>query len=420
MPEGTPDAPPPPVLPILRPRTGIAWAVIAVVFLAVQAMRLLPDQDPEGATKIVLEVMRQQVQQQYGVSDVVKGFKIGALEESRLAALDGFKEGPVPQRQRFAVVAGDIEGPAAARERLEETERILAEKGIPLEGTEKEVQALLHRLYAGDARPHDPSVLAAAEQATLRRELDWFGDLALAPEGSPGRGAVLAPARAMTTRQLVLMAALLVLLGVGLAAAVLHWVLAANGSVRFLLRPGAAPHGVYAETFAAWILLFIGLQVGAGLLFALLAPGSGILLPGAVSFLGSLVALRWPVYRGVPWSRVRADVGLFLSPTPVRDVLAGVACWAMAVPVMAAALVVSVILMAVQQSMAGPPDPLAPPAMPSHPAMGEVGNGTGWIGILLLAAVVAPVVEETFFRGVLYRHLRDATGLLQRGGSVIV
>jgi hypothetical protein len=31
------------------------------------------------------------------------------------------------------------------------------------------------------------------------------------------------------------------------------------------------------------------------------------------------------------------------------------------------------------------------------------------IAVLVLAAIVAPIVEETLFRGVFYRHLRDAT-----------
>jgi membrane protease YdiL (CAAX protease family) len=36
--------------------------------------------------------------------------------------------------------------------------------------------------------------------------------------------------------------------------------------------------------------------------------------------------------------------------------------------------------------------------------------------VLLLASVVAPIVEETMFRGVLYRHLREASC---RWGSVL-
>ena len=45
------------------------------------------------------------------------------------------------------------------------------------------------------------------------------------------------------------------------------------------------------------------------------------------------------------------------------------------------------------------------------PSFNSWWKGTGGSGRLssLLASVAAPVVEETMFRGVLYRHLREAT-----------
>ena len=38
--------------------------------------------------------------------------------------------------------------------------------------------------------------------------------------------------------------------------------------------------------------------------------------------------------------------------------------------------------------------------------------------VVLTACVAAPIVEETMFRGVLYRHLRDLTGGWQRWISI--
>jgi membrane protease YdiL (CAAX protease family) len=37
------------------------------------------------------------------------------------------------------------------------------------------------------------------------------------------------------------------------------------------------------------------------------------------------------------------------------------------------------------------------------------GDWTVYVQALVVAAVIAPIVEETMFRGVLYRHLRDAS-----------
>jgi membrane protease YdiL (CAAX protease family) len=40
--------------------------------------------------------------------------------------------------------------------------------------------------------------------------------------------------------------------------------------------------------------------------------------------------------------------------------------------------------------------------------------------VLLLASVIAPIVEETMFRGVLYRHLREASSRLGFVLSILV
>ena len=57
-----------------------------------------------------------------------------------------------------------------------------------------------------------------------------------------------------------------------------------------------------------------------------------------------------------------------------------------------------------------------------HPIVFEVTHaGWGsWLQILFVASVMAPLVEETMFRGVLYRHLREATGRLRHGASVVL
>jgi membrane protease YdiL (CAAX protease family) len=62
------------------------------------------------------------------------------------------------------------------------------------------------------------------------------------------------------------------------------------------------------------------------------------------------------------------------------------------------------------------------PASPSHPIMHLMmsGDSVMWIGVFLAACVAAPIVEETMFRGVLYRHLRERGIQWQRVTSVAV
>ena len=51
-----------------------------------------------------------------------------------------------------------------------------------------------------------------------------------------------------------------------------------------------------------------------------------------------------------------------------------------------------------------------PGRLPTHPVVGLAG-GNWWVRlqIVIAASVTAPILEETMFRGVLYRHLREAT-----------
>ena len=52
----------------------------------------------------------------------------------------------------------------------------------------------------------------------------------------------------------------------------------------------------------------------------------------------------------------------------------------------------------------------SPLSNPGHPVVELLVRGNAWtkIQVLLAAAVAAPLLEETVFRGLLYRHLRDA------------
>jgi membrane protease YdiL (CAAX protease family) len=65
---------------------------------------------------------------------------------------------------------------------------------------------------------------------------------------------------------------------------------------------------------------------------------------------------------------------------------------------------------------------ILPEETPGHPLVAYVIR-SGWWGrlqALLVAGVVAPLVEETMFRGVLYRHLREYTAWLGRPVAVRV
>ena len=63
----------------------------------------------------------------------------------------------------------------------------------------------------------------------------------------------------------------------------------------------------------------------------------------------------------------------------------------------------------------------ARPSMPGHPIQEDIMSGNQFtiFFVFISACVAAPIVEETMFRGVLLRHLRDWTSGWQVWASIV-
>ncbi len=295
----------------------------------------------------------------------------------------------VAQRLRLAVLAGELVGPSEAL-------KVLHDLPEDSDADRETVAALeeIYRTYQDDPHGRPPD---AAVQRT-RETLGWFGELAAAPPDTPdaaARAAALAPARRTAVAIFTTAGLGLLALATGLFLLVISTVLAVNGTLRPRFRVGSHFGGVYAETFAVWFLLFFALNYAARFVSV---PGSDLLVAGIVD-LASLAALCWPVVRGVPWRVMLAEVGLARPARPGIELASGVGIYLMAVPLFAAGLLVTFVLMTLTKKT----------GMPGHPLTPEVAESGRWVRLqaLLVAAVVAPIVEETMFRGVLYRHLRE-------------
>ncbi len=330
--------------------------------------------------------------------------------------------GSVGQRQRFVILAAELAGTEEARRILRELDAELADppRGDPPELTEAQadVQTLLHALYGADVRDDEhelaPVRLTDDQRELLVQHLEWFGRLALAPpeaEEQADRKAVLAPAW-----RVLLLLLVVVVLGVlagfaGFIGLVVTGVLTIVGKVRSGLVAGAGPHAIYAETFAIWMFVFFGLQVAAGFVATASGMQAHQLALAAAAFFVSLGVLLWPVLRGIPWRQVRTDIGWTLGRRPVLEPAFGVAGYAMTLPLLAVGLVFVIVFMMIQTALAGPVPTFAPMGGPAHPIITDLAQGHWWAKaqVLFMAVVAAPIVEETMFRGVLYRHLRDAS-----------
>jgi membrane protease YdiL (CAAX protease family) len=195
---------------------------------------------------------------------------------------------------------------------------------------------------------------------------------------------------------------------VGMILLIVFGALGIAGKLRGGLTGGPAYGGIYAETFAVYFVLFPALSLALSRVPAGPAP---LLLSGVAPLL-SLAALAWPVLRGVPWQQFRKDIGWNTGRQPALEPLLGVGCYLGALFFFVAVLAVYVILMALH---------LWHGEMPAHPIVTYLARA-GWWGFLqvvIVAGVIAPVVEETMFRGVLYRHLREATGPVGRVAGVL-
>jgi membrane protease YdiL (CAAX protease family) len=133
---------------------------------------------------------------------------------------------------------------------------------------------------------------------------------------------------------------------------------------------------------------------------------SGLLLGSMIAMFASLLALFWPIIRGVPFARFRQETGLFARNILVEG-FAGLATYTLMLPIVIVGVVLSLLLGLIISFFFGELPP------PEHPIQGAIGGSLlGLVLIYLVACVAAPIVEEIMFRGVLYRYLRDGTGRL--------
>jgi membrane protease YdiL (CAAX protease family) len=218
-----------------------------------------------------------------------------------------------------------------------------------------------------------------------------------------------------------------VLLGLGMlltgvVSLAVFFFLAVTGNLVSKMHGEAQRGSIYLQTFALWMVLFVVLQLLSGMAAEWITdPVIGQLLMPVAFFL-SLVVLAWPVIRGISFAEVREDIGLKLG-NPFKEVVVGMLAYTALLPFLLCAAVISVILAALltmMQSANQPTNEFAGGTQGGHPIQEEIASGdiTTWLIVFVTACIAAPIIEETMFRGVFYRHLRDATDRWRRLPSI--
>jgi membrane protease YdiL (CAAX protease family) len=283
------------------------------------------------------------------------------------------------EKVRAAIVAGEVSGAAAATQRLDQ---------LPPDARDREDVRALRAVYeSGNAVG-----IGATQRDAVIGKHGWFGRLALSfgsPPDDPERRAALRPA----VRTAVM---LFVATGVGGLALLTGFVLLVVAFVRWLgggfvtaYRPATAPTGPFLEAFAVYLLGMVGIAAVVRRIV-----GDRV---GATWFVVVILPLvfLWPLLRGIPRADLRAGLGWHRGRGLWREAAAGFVGYLAGLPVLLAGGMITLLL----QRFSG--------SDTSHPIVNEVARG-GWrtVQLFFLAALWAPVVEETMFRGAFFHHLR--------------
>ena len=404
------------------PRKGVAWLawlfIVGLVGVLVWHQREDPPKPAEanGQDPMGLVLMQLQAKLFVGLADVFQ-----MPSESVYPSVKPLDTGSVDQRLRYVALAGELAGTDEALARLISLNKKLATQHIEMTPQQVEVQETLRRVYerrSSDGPVH--SLITPKERETLKERLGWFGELALHPADGPdeaARAATLRPAK----RALIgfgMGFGLIMLLGLcGLAGLLIFMIQFVKHGGQGQVGPGSPYNGVYAETFAVWMALFLAPQFLQSWLTALSPAPERRLLWTGIFFLGSLVAVFWPLVRGVPLRQLRYDIGLNSGRGILTEMLLGWVGYAISLPFLAAGFLIMLLVLSIGHGIEPPigrEDYFGPTNPGSHPAILVMSSSNWWlrVQIAVLACVIAPLVEETVFRGFLYRHLRGLTGRL--------
>jgi membrane protease YdiL (CAAX protease family) len=333
---------------------------------------------------------------------------------SLVRQVEMLNRGSVDERLCALIALGELAGPTRALEGIEKLDKDAEEAQYEMTPNERKRVEILRRIYTdyADGRPTAPTV-SPDERKFIEDSLGWFGDLALSPAEpdappSPKRVAALADAdRTLKGGTTILIIAAVAFL-VGLFGLLLIAYLAVTGRWRSRLGPAVAHHGVYVETFALWFAVYFALM---GVMPWVTASRLPQPIQLSLPMILSLAVLAWPVWRGVAWKQVRQDVGLTLGEQPLLEPSLGFVSYMNSLPFVVVGLGIVVMLQFFVPKPSIASTPFQPSPNMAHPLIQTLRDAS--LGEILpfffLMSVFAPTMEEIMFRGVLYRHLRDAT-----------
>ena len=379
----------------------VGWLMYEI---GVGAEEVVDAQEPTsqltGISSPELEVMAKMVVGSKGI--LPEGLAKTLMSES----IDELQNEELVNRVGWSILKAAIGELPQAEEELDEL--IAENENNP--AIEKELMLVRRAVIA----QRNGEVLSDTDQTELIDSLGYFGEVAVSLSDTAEQTRLEKEVLPQLFK-FMLAVGVYMLVGVsGVVVLLLMCIFAFTGKVKSRLIKTSRP-GIYAETFAIWMVLFFALQITVGLLE--LSPP---ILMSSVAFFASLSALAWPVIRGHSWSKVRKDIGWYGGKSPWFEPFAGFATWGMAIPFMVIGLMITQLLIILVELLTG----TAP--TPGHPVqqLANSASGLDLVYLFIAVSLAAPIVEETMFRGVLYAHLRGMSrrmvGILSVGMSMLI
>ncbi len=250
--------------------------------------------------------------------------------------------------------------------------------------------------------------VTAGEREELREEVGWFADLA---DGSDGEASEKADSIRLRSTGIIMLifscflaALFVVLAGGGFLLFIARTQRVTGEALRF--RSQGLPRGVMLEVFA----LYLGMMAFGEAASIWIHPSFSIAGYG----LSIVVPLIWPVVRGIAWKDFLRSMGFHRGEGILKEIGCGIIGYSGVLAIATMGLFLTWAIMLIAGVFAGDPSGVAaePVSPEPHPIIGWMFSGSvvERILCLLLASVLAPLLEEFFFRGALHRYLRGRLG----------
>lgn len=270
---------------------------------------------------------------------------------------------------------------------------------------------LARKIFSGQ-----PGAVNEEQRAGLVARHGWYGKLATTSDladTDPARQEVIGGGGMLMTLVVVIS---IVFVGAFLAgSAILIWFLisTASGKTRWRFAAPMPGGSVYLETVAVFVVGFLMFKLLLGLIGGRTGHSDLVTALLTSSQWLMVLTLLWPLARGVKFSEMRSAMGLTSGEGFFKEVGAGILAYLAGIPVFVGVVGATLLLVMVwefiKQAMGIPP---APP--PENPLIDLFGGSGVWtlIAFGMLATLWAPLVEESIFRGCLFRHVRSRVGVV--------